>query len=200
MRVGVQVTAHVITEAILAIALCHNVSPVESASSSAADGFQGASPDELALVQARRDHVARNRLGVGLNIRAWLHERLTAHLVTVSVRVARCSHPASVLAIAVRFARALQFAAHCGLTLHERTPDSLALRTGEGALRRFAVLHERPFSAELKRMGVLLRDEATGRITFYVKGADTVRGCLCVRERSSSVAVMSAYASLVPAW
>eukprot|EP00975_Prorocentrum_lima_P028599 6009610-Prorocentrum_lima.AAC.1 len=31
-----------------------------------------------------------------------------------------------------------------------------------------------PFSAELKRMGVVLRDLATGRITFYVKGADTV--------------------------
>eukprot|EP00962_Isochrysis_galbana_P027351 scaffold8594_cov45-Isochrysis_galbana.AAC.1 len=42
--------ARAVYEAVLAIALCHNVSPVESSASSAADGFQGASPDELSLV------------------------------------------------------------------------------------------------------------------------------------------------------
>eukprot|EP00965_Chrysotila_dentata_P237280 6201810-Pleurochrysis_carterae.AAC.2 len=70
--------------------------------------------------------------------------------------------------------RASQFASRCGLTLHARTPHSIVLSGPDGALRHFELLHEMPFSAELKRMGVLLRDVASGRITFYVKGADTV--------------------------
>ena len=39
------------SEALLAIALCHNVSPVGGAEEGVGGGFQGASPDELALVQ-----------------------------------------------------------------------------------------------------------------------------------------------------
>ncbi len=31
-----------------------------------------------------------------------------------------------------------------------------------------------PFTSESKRMGILVRDERTGEITFYMKGADTV--------------------------
>ena len=38
----------------------------------------------------------------------------------------------------------------------------------------FEVLDELAFSAELKRMGVLLRDRETGQVTFYAKGADNV--------------------------
>ena len=130
--------------AVLATALCHNVSPVESshdatdalppsaspsassmasantgasAAAAAALTFQGASPDELALVQ---------------------------------------------------------FAARCGLVLVRRTPQTIELREPGGGRRRYDVLDEMPFSAELKRMGILLRDCATGAIAFYVKGADTV--------------------------
>ena len=69
-----------VAEALLAIALCHNVSPVESLSTSAADGFQGASPDELALVQSAA------RCGLVL------HER-TPDSITLHDRCA-CSWPA----------------------------------------------------------------------------------------------------------
>jgi len=109
--------ARAVYEAVLAIALCHNVSPVESSASSAADGFQGASPDELSLVM---------------------------------------------------------FAARCGVVLHERTPSRIVLHEPSGRLRCFQLLHEMPFSSELKRMGVLLRDMSSGAITFLVKGAESV--------------------------
>ena len=43
-----------------------------------------------------------------------------------------------------------------------------------GRLRGFELLGEMPFSSELKRMGVLLRDESTGAIQFLAKGAESV--------------------------
>jgi phospholipid-translocating ATPase len=67
----------------------------------------------------------------------------------------------------------VQFAARCGLVLVHRTPTRLALREPSGLLREYEILHEMPFSPELKRMGVMLRHCATDDITFYVKGADT---------------------------
>ena len=59
--------------------------------------------------------------------------------------------------------------------LHERSPYAITLAevNGDGA-RTYDILHEMPFSPELKRMGVLLRDRDDGRIVFYVKGADSV--------------------------
>ncbi|KAF7260604.1 hypothetical protein EG68_02030 [Paragonimus skrjabini miyazakii] len=35
-----------------------------------------------------------------------------------------------------------------------------------------------PFSSESKRMGIIVRDRASKRITFYVKGVDTVMATL----------------------
>lgn len=104
-------TEHAIREAMLAITLCHNVSPVES-EGGGPHFFQGASPDELALVQ---------------------------------------------------------FAATCGLQLSSRTPNTMVVREPNNRLRVYDVLHEMPFSSELRRMGVLLRNAHTGQITFYMK-------------------------------
>ena len=129
--------------AVLATALCHNVSPVESshdatdalppsaspsassmasantrasAAAAAALTFQGASPDELALVQ---------------------------------------------------------FAARCGLVLVRRTPQTIELREPGGGRRRYDVLDEMPFSAELKRMGICCATARRVAIAFYVKGLRT---------------------------
>ncbi|VDP93045.1 unnamed protein product [Echinostoma caproni] len=38
----------------------------------------------------------------------------------------------------------------------------------------YEILNLFPFSSESKRMGIILRDRTTRKITFYVKGADTV--------------------------
>ncbi len=47
------------------------------------------------------------------------------------------------------------FATWCGVVLTERTPSRIVLAEPGGA-RSFALLHEMPFSSELKRMGVVL--------------------------------------------
>ncbi|XP_074066363.1 putative phospholipid-transporting ATPase IIA isoform X2 [Macrotis lagotis] len=116
-------------EAVKAIALCHNVTPVyesngvtdqaeaEKHYEDACRVYQASSPDEVALVQ-------------------W----------TESV----------------------------GLTLVGRDQSSMQLRTPGGQILNFTILQIFPFTYESKRMGIIVRDESTGEITFYMKGADVV--------------------------
>ncbi|XP_051526759.1 probable phospholipid-transporting ATPase IIB isoform X1 [Myxocyprinus asiaticus] len=126
-----------IHEAVKAIALCHNVTPVyeshangtssEPESTEADQDFsddnrtyQASSPDEVALVR-------------------W----------TESV----------------------------GLTLVNRDLTSLQLKTPAGHILTYYILQIFPFTSESKRMGIIVRvrlntEEATGDITFYMKGAD----------------------------
>ncbi|XP_058133904.1 probable phospholipid-transporting ATPase IIB isoform X3 [Dasypus novemcinctus] len=120
-------------EAVKAIALCHNVTPVyESRAGSGGDSecteadrdfgdesrtYQASSPDEVALVQ-------------------WTQS--------------------------------------AGLTLVSRDLTSMQLRTPGGQLLTYCVLQTFPFTSESKRMGIIVKDESTAEITFYLKGADAV--------------------------
>nr|XP_008113805.1 PREDICTED: probable phospholipid-transporting ATPase IIA [Anolis carolinensis] len=116
-------------EAVKAIALCHNVTPVYESNGVTDQAeaerhyedscrvYQAASPDEVALVQ-------------------W----------TESV----------------------------GLTLVGRDQSSVQLRTPGGHILNYTILQIFPFTYESKRMGIIVRDESTGEITFYMKGADVV--------------------------
>uniref|UniRef100_A0A452F1Z7 Phospholipid-transporting ATPase n=1 Tax=Capra hircus TaxID=9925 RepID=A0A452F1Z7_CAPHI len=116
-------------EAVKAIALCHNVTPVyesngvtdqaeaEKQYEDSCRVYQASSPDEVALVQ-------------------W----------TESV----------------------------GLTLVGRDQSSVQLRTPGDQILNFTILQLFPFTYESKRMGIIVRDESTGEITFYMKGADVV--------------------------
>uniref|UniRef100_A0A5F8H000 Phospholipid-transporting ATPase n=1 Tax=Monodelphis domestica TaxID=13616 RepID=A0A5F8H000_MONDO len=120
-----------IHEAVKAIALCHNVTPVyESRAGVISETeyaevdqdfsdenrtYQASSPDEVALVQ-------------------W----------TESV----------------------------GLTLVNRDLTSMQLKTPGGQILTYSILQIFPFTSESKRMGIIVRDESTAEITFYMKGAD----------------------------
>ncbi|XP_005170114.1 probable phospholipid-transporting ATPase IIB isoform X1 [Danio rerio] len=121
-----------IHEAVKAIALCHNVTPVYESRVNGANAepesteadqdfsddnrtYQASSPDEVALVR-------------------W----------TESV----------------------------GLTLVNRDLTSLQLKTPAGQILTYYILQIFPFTSESKRMGIIVREEATGDITFYMKGAD----------------------------
>lgn len=122
-----------VVDAVKALALCHNVTPVyedvvEGSDTEQSDTeadqqshqsvvYQASSPDEVALV-------------------AW----------TESV----------------------------GLTLIKRDLSSMTLRTPNSILLRFTILQIFPFTSETKRMGIVVKEEETGEITFYMKGADVV--------------------------
>jgi phospholipid-translocating ATPase len=101
-------------EAVQALALCHNVTPVLEAGGQVS--YQASSPDEIAIVR-------------------W----------TESV----------------------------GLALVSRDRDSVRLSfPSRQLLLAFDILHVFPFTSELKRMGIVVRDRASGEILFYQKGAD----------------------------
>ncbi|CDJ67463.1 phospholipid-transporting ATPase, P-type, putative [Eimeria necatrix] len=111
-------------EAIKALSICHNVTPVYEEGQLR---FQAASPDEVALVN---------------------------------------------------------FASEVGLRLVERDEHSMTLQGPGGFLFEYEVLHCFPFSSELKRMGIIVREKSSERIFFYVKGAETVMLSL-VRPKGS---------------
>ncbi|PKI85390.1 P-type phospholipid transporter [Malassezia vespertilionis] len=63
-----------------------------------------------------------------------------------------------------------------GLALNARDQRTMQLRTLDHGTLGFDILEIFPFTSERKRMGIVVRDRATGDISFYLKGADVVMG------------------------
>jgi phospholipid-translocating ATPase len=61
-----------------------------------------------------------------------------------------------------------------GLALVKRDLNSMSLRTPAGDVHNYSILQIFPFTSETKRMGIIVREEETGQIYFFMKGADTV--------------------------
>lgn len=64
--------------------------------------------------------------------------------------------------------------ASVGLTLVFRDRTKMTLRTPTGALLSYEILEIFPFTSESKRMGIVVRDMASGELVFLQKGADVV--------------------------
>ncbi|MFT7811527.1 putative phospholipid-transporting ATPase IIB isoform X1 [Arapaima gigas] len=120
-----------IHEAVKAIALCHNVTPVYESRT----GVNG----ETEYTEADQDFSDDNR-------------------------TYQASSPDEVAL--VRWTESI------GLTLVNRDLTSMQLKTPAGQILTFHILQIFPFTSESKRMGIIVREEATGDITFYMKGAD----------------------------
>lgn len=141
-------------EAVKALALCHNVTPVydENDAQSVAKSisveiqtertYQASSPDEIALVKWTEQ--------VGLVL---VHRDLTYMTLQLT-----------------------------GVLKNAGDNDSLATTTtdfstgslSQEKLLKFQILQIFPFTSESKRMGIIVQDTVTGEITFYLKGADMV--------------------------
>lgn len=104
----------IVRDLITAMVLCHNVTPVIE---NGAKMYQGASPDEVALVQ---------------------------------------------------------IAESLGMVLEQRDEQIIRITNAAGKEEVYKILANFPFSSVTKRMGIILEHQATGRIIFYLKGADTV--------------------------
>ncbi|NXR14132.1 ATP9B ATPase, partial [Semnornis frantzii] len=66
----------------------------------------------------------------------------------------------------------VQWTESVGLTLVTRDLTSMQLKTPGGHILTYYILQIFPFTSESKRMGIIVREEASGEITFYMKGAD----------------------------
>ncbi|XP_036177191.1 probable phospholipid-transporting ATPase IIB isoform X2 [Myotis myotis] len=120
-------------EAVTAIALCHNVTPVYESRA----GVTG----ETEYAEVDQDFSDENR-------------------------TYQASSPDEVALV--------QWTESVGLTLVNRDLTSMQLRTPGGQILTYCVLQMFPFTSEGKRMGIIVRDESTAEITFYMKGADAV--------------------------
>ncbi|XP_076041480.1 putative phospholipid-transporting ATPase IIA isoform X2 [Oratosquilla oratoria] len=117
-------------EAVRALALCHNVTPVYE------DGEEPTMENTEAEIQAEQS-------------------------VTY-----QASSPDEVALV--------KWTESVGLALVHRDLTTLTLRTPTGNMIKYTVLQIFPFTSESKRMGIIVREEDSGEIILYMKGADTV--------------------------
>ncbi|XP_040289927.1 probable phospholipid-transporting ATPase IIB [Bufo bufo] len=118
-------------EAVKAIALCHNVTPVYESRAGVNGEAEGAEVDQ--------DFSDENR-------------------------TYQASSPDEVALV--------RWTESVGLTLVNRDLTSMQLKTPSGQILTFFILQIFPFTSESKRMGIIVREESSGDITFYMKGAD----------------------------
>lgn len=84
----------------------------------------------------------------------------------LSVREFQASSPDEVALV--------KFADSLGLNLMERDQQKIVIRNTAGKTEEYHVLANFPFSSETKRMGIVLRHVQSGKLIFYLKGAETV--------------------------
>src|SRR5690606_36132562 len=68
----------------------------------------------------------------------------------------------------------VKFTESVGVTLFHRDLYTISLRTPNNSIETYSILNIFPFTSETKRMGIILRNDATKKIYFYMKGADSV--------------------------
>jgi phospholipid-translocating ATPase len=68
----------------------------------------------------------------------------------------------------------VKFTESVGLTLYQRSLSTITLLSPKKELLYYDILYLFPFSSELKRMSIIVRERQTNRLVFYVKGADSV--------------------------
>lgn len=114
----------------------------------------------------RYDHFDDTKLVGDLIIALALCHNVTPLVDENGDRVLEASSPDEVALVGI--------AEKFGLTLQSRTQSSIHLLAPTGKLYKYKILRDFPFKSETKRMGIVVQNEKTGLITFYLKGADTV--------------------------
>ncbi len=66
----------------------------------------------------------------------------------------------------------VKFAESLGVILKDRDTDMVTLEYPGGKEEKFKVLGNFPFSSKTKRMGIIVRQQETQRVFFYLKGAE----------------------------
>ncbi|CAB4038829.1 probable phospholipid-transporting ATPase IIB, partial, partial [Paramuricea clavata] len=131
-------------EAVKALALCHNVTPVRKGEENG-ESEESSSP-------AKQDGITDDDEGeVGAVSDDFTYQ---------------ASSPDEVALVT--------WAETVGLSLITRDLTTMTLRSPHGQIMEYEILQIFPFTSESKRMGIIVRDQSTGEITFYLKGADVV--------------------------
>lgn len=179
-------------EAVKALALCHNVTPVYDNKSNEVESkrgspskrieiesekeevtYQASSPDEIALVkwteQIGLALVARNLNSMTLQLRnpfanpKLSKNSLNAESTSINTAVTILSNDSSKSDIN---------------SPSSSTGSTASLNSLSNGLMKYLILQVFPFTSESKRMGIIVKDVKTGEITFYLKGADVVMAAI----------------------
>ncbi|XP_037033899.1 probable phospholipid-transporting ATPase IIA isoform X2 [Bradysia coprophila] len=179
-------------EAVKALALCHNVTPVYDNKSNEVESkrgspskrieietekeevtYQASSPDEIALVkwteQIGLALVARNLNSMTLQLRnpftnpKLSKNSLNAESTSINTAVTILSNDSSKSDIN---------------SPSSSTSSTASLNSLSNGLMKYLILQVFPFTSESKRMGIIVKDVKTGEITFYLKGADVVMAAI----------------------
>lgn len=59
-----------------------------------------------------------------------------------------------------------------GMMLLYRDETFIKLQNPNGDIEEYDILQNFPFKSETKRMGIVIKHRQTGKLMFYVKGAD----------------------------
>lgn len=68
----------------------------------------------------------------------------------------------------------VKFAESLDMRLMERDQNEIVIENAAKNSESYSILANFPFSSDTKRMGIVVRHKASGRIIFYLKGAETV--------------------------
>lgn len=188
-----------IWESVKAIAICHNVTPINEKPNGNSDAsrnsptrsisiessrnddvsYQAASPDEIALVKWS-EHV-------GLTLVARDLDSMTLQLNNVGTESVRSSTyslkkgSAEIGSVSTTMTTLSDSKDLLNAT-DNRYGDSIStLNSLKIGMLRYQILQMFPFTSESKRMGIVVKDLNSGEITFYLKGADIVMSSI-VRE------------------
>lgn len=170
-------------EAIKALALCHNVTPVKPEEKRSSPTrtvlkidekkksiksedetdeitYQASSPDEIALVKWTEK--------VGVTLFSRDNSSITLQLKSpcardISASTKQMEHEAS-----------SSTASTISMDSYEQTKMDNCKIPSHGNKLHYQILKVFSFTSESKRMGIIVKDSLTGEITFYLKGADVV--------------------------
>lgn len=68
----------------------------------------------------------------------------------------------------------MKFADNLGMQLLQREENYMKIENAAGRIEEYEILANFPFSSATKRMGIIVKHLLTGKIMFYLKGAETV--------------------------
>nr|CAD7457737.1 unnamed protein product [Timema tahoe] len=132
-----------VLEAVKALALCHNVTPVY---------------EEQELEESHSPGSGSMESQTEADQHYWQQKQESC--------VYQASSPDEVALV--------RWTEEVGLPLVRRDLVNMQLRTPSGQVLSFTILQIFPFTSETKRMGIILKEDQSGEIIFYLKGADVV--------------------------
>ncbi|CAF0965236.1 unnamed protein product [Adineta steineri] len=167
-----------VPEAVKALALCHNVTPVFEEKTSTSLDTSARSTEER---NANTSIIPRISItGRGGDISSLPDTPLTGATslnTTDASDLTQLLPPTDVTyqASSPDEIALVEWTEQVGLTLVHRDLQSMTLQLNSTQqMLRYQILQMFPFTSETKRMGIIVRDEQTNEIIFYLKGADIV--------------------------